>query len=115
MTAIAIVVGFFALVVGWSSFLQKSSGRSQWNPLWTAFTLTAVALLYGGGGLMGYVVPAHNPFIGKAPTWVGHVVWPQVGWASATLLVSVPFWYHGLRRLSRETGGAPPRTRANPH
>ena len=103
MAAIATVAGVLALILCWSYFLRKSSGRTQWNPLWMAFTLTAVALLYGGGGLMGYVVARHNPFIGKAPRWVGHVVWTQVGWASATLLVSIPFWYYGLRRLSRET------------
>lgn len=102
MTAIAIVAGLVALVFGWNYYLYKSSGRPLWNPLWTAFTLTAVALLYGVGGLMGYVVPRHNPFISRAPEWVGHIVWPQVGWASIALLASVPMWWLGLRRLSRE-------------
>ena len=102
MTAIATVAGLFVLVFGGSYVLQKKSGRPMWNPLWTAFTLTALALLYGAAGLMGYIVPRHNPFIERAPEWVGHVVWPQVGWASAALLVSVPFWWLGLKRLSEE-------------
>ena len=102
MTAIAIVVGFVALVFGLNYYLYQRSGRLVWKPLWTAFTLTAVALLYGGGGLMGYVVPRHNPFIGRAPEWVGQVVWPQVGWACVALVVSLPFWWHGIKRLSEE-------------
>lgn len=102
MTELAIVAGLFVFVVASSYVLHKRSGRPSWNPLWTAFTLTAVALLYGIGGLMGYVVPRHNPFIERVPEWVGHVVWPQVGWASVVLLVSVPFWWLGLRRLAQE-------------
>jgi hypothetical protein len=101
MTTIAIIAGCFTLVFGWSYFLHKRSGRPLWNPLWTAFTLTAVALLYGSAGLMGYVVPRHNPFIEHPPVWVGHVVWPQVTWALVALLASAFFWWHGLRRLSQ--------------
>ncbi len=99
MTAVAIVAGFFALVVGWSYVLHRRSGRPLWNPLHIAFTLTAVALLYGAAGFMGYVVPRHNPFIDHPAVWVGHVVWPQVTWALVALLASVFFWWHGLRRL----------------
>ena len=101
LTGVAVVAGFLALVVG-SHLLNKRTGRSSWNPLWTAFTLTAVSLLYGIGGLMGYAVPRHNPFIDRPPEWVGQVVWPQVRWASGALLISLPFWWLGLRRLSRE-------------
>ena len=101
MTAIAIVAGVFALVFGWSHVLHRRSGRPLWNPLHIAFTLTAVALLYGVAGVMGYVVPRHNPFIDHPAVWVGHVVWPQVSWALAALLASVFFWWHGLRRLSQ--------------
>jgi hypothetical protein len=79
--------------------LHKRSGRPLWNPLHVAFTLTAVALLYGVAGFMGYVVPRHNPFIDHPAVWVGHVVWPQVAWASAALLLSGFFWWRGLRRL----------------
>ncbi|MGV3518532.1 hypothetical protein [Luteitalea sp.] len=100
-TAIAIVAGFFSLVFGGSYFLRKRSDRPLWNPLHVAFTLTAVALLYGPAGFMGYVVPRHNPFIDHPAVWVGHVVWPQVIWASLALLASVFFWWQGLRRLSQ--------------
>ena len=101
MTSIAMIAGLLALLFGWTYFVHGLSGRPLWNPLWMAFTLTAVALLYGIGGLMGYVVPRHNPFIGRPPVWVGHVVWPQVAWASAALLVAIFLWWHGLRRLSQ--------------
>lgn len=101
MAAIATIAGLLALIFGGGYVLQKRSGRPMWNPLWAAFTLTAVALLYGIAGLIGYVVPRHNPYIGHHPVWVGHVVWPQVTWASGALLASVFFWWHGLRRLSR--------------
>jgi hypothetical protein len=101
MTAIVIVAGFLALVLGWSYFLHQRSGRPQWNPLHVAFTLTALALLYGIAGLMGYVVPRHNPFIDHPAVWVGHVVWPQVTWALASLLASTFFWWLGLRRLAQ--------------
>ena len=74
----------------------------MWNPLWAAFTLTTVGLLYGIAGLVGYVVPRHNPFIDHPPTWVGHVVWPQVAWALVVLLVSGVLWWLGLSRLARE-------------
>jgi hypothetical protein len=100
-TAIAIIAGLLVTIVGWSYILHRRSGRPLWQPLWTAFTLTAVALIYGSAGLMGYVVPSHNPFIDHPPAWVGHVVWPQVAWAVVTSLVSVFFWWHGLKRLSR--------------
>jgi hypothetical protein len=101
MTAVAMVAGLFALAFGWSYVLQRRSGRPLWNPLHVAFTLTAVALLYGVVGVMGYVVPQHNPFIDHPVVWVGHVVWPQVTWASVALLASAFFWWHGLERLSQ--------------
>jgi len=101
MTGIAVIAGFIALSLGWNRVLTRQSGRSTWNPLWTAFTLTAVSLLYGISGLAGCAVPRHNPFIDRAPEWIGEVVWPQVGWASVALLVSLPFWWFGLRRLAR--------------
>ena len=78
---------------------RKRSRRPWWNPLWIAFTLTAAGLLYFVAGLLGYEVPRHNPFIDKPAVWVGHVVWPQVGWASVALLISGLFWWRGLKRL----------------
>ena len=65
MIAVFIVVGLLALAVGWHYFTYRLSGRPLWNPLWMAFTLTAVALVYGVAGLLGYEVPRHNPFISQ--------------------------------------------------
>jgi hypothetical protein len=100
MTPLLIIAGVIAFLAAWTYFMVKLSGRPWWNPLWTAFTLTAVALLYGLGGLIGYDIPRHNPFIGRRAEFVGHVVWPQVQMAAAFALGSVFFWWQGLRRLS---------------
>ncbi len=99
MTELLIVGGVFAVAAGWNYFVYRLSGRPLWNPLWMAFTITAVALLYGIAGVLGYEVPSHNPFIGHPATWVGHIVWPQVTMAAGMALVSVFFWRQGLRRL----------------
>jgi hypothetical protein len=99
MTTFLIVAGIIAFLAGWNYFLVRLSGRPWWNPLWIAFTLTAVALLYGPAALMGYEVPRHNPFIGRPAVWVGHIVWPQVQFAAAFALASVFFWWQGLKRL----------------
>ena len=101
IVTLAVIVGVVAVLFGWSYALHRRTGRPLWNPLWIAFTLTALALLHGAAGLMGYVVPRRNPFIERPPVWVGHVVWTEVAWAGAALLVSVVFWRIGLRRLSR--------------
>src|SRR4051812_40189930 len=99
MTPLLIIGGMVAFAVAWNYFMVRLSGRPWWNPLWTAFTLTAAALLYGPAGVIGYAVPMHNPFIEYPVVWVGHIVWPQVEIASAMALTSVFFWWHGLRRL----------------
>jgi hypothetical protein len=98
MTPVFTVVGLLALLVGWHYFTYRLSGRPWWNPLWMAFTLTAVALVYGVAGLLGYDVPRHNPFINRPVVWVGHVVWAQVALASIMLLVSAPMWWFGVKR-----------------
>lgn len=94
-----IVAGVVALIAGWNYFVYRRSGRPLWNPLWLAFTITAVALLYGVAGMLGYEVPRHNPFIDHPAVWVGHVVWSQVGLAAGMALISVFFWRQGLKRL----------------
>lgn len=101
LVTLAVTVSVVAAIFGWSYALHRRTGRPMWNPLWIAFTLTAVALLYGAAGLLGYVVPRRNPFIERPPVWVGHVVWVQVGWAAVALIASIFFWWHGIRRLSR--------------
>ena len=99
MIPVLIVAGMVAFAVGWNYFVYRLSGRPLWNPLWIAFTLTAVALLYGTAGVIGYAVPAHNPFIDRPAVWVGHVVWPEVATASGIAMISVFFWRQGLKRL----------------
>src|SRR5262245_41768931 len=99
MTRVLIVLGILGAVLAWQYFIVRLSGRPWWNPLWIAFTLTAVALLYGIGALLGYDVPLHNPFIGRPATRDGHVVWAQVWFASMMGLASVVFWWQGLKRL----------------
>jgi hypothetical protein len=112
MTPMLIVVGLLAFLVGWHYFMYRLSGRPWSNPLWMAFTLTAVALLYAVTGLLGYDVPRHNPFIDRPVVWVGDVVWQQVTLGSAMLLVSAPLWWLGLKRLRVQrpgvTGGEGP-------
>lgn len=98
-TPILIIAGLVVLSVGWQLFVYRRSGRPWWNPLWMAFTITAVALLYLIAGLIGYDVPRHNPFIDRPAVWVGQVVWPQVLFSSIMLLISGPLWWLGLRRL----------------
>jgi hypothetical protein len=92
------IAGLLVLGIGWH-FVYSRSGRPWWNPLWMAFTLTAVALLYLVAGFIGYEVPRHNPFIDSPAVWVGQVVWPQVVFSSIMLLISGPLWWLGLRRL----------------
>jgi hypothetical protein len=94
-----IFVGLTACVVGWNFFTYKVSGRPWRNPLWMAFSLTAVALLYGIAGFIGYAVPLDNPFISQPAAWVGHIVWAQVAMASVMGLISVLPWRQGLKGL----------------
>jgi hypothetical protein len=104
MTTSLIVAALLTFGVGWHYFIYRLSGRPWWNPLWMAFTLTAVALLYGVAGLLGYDVPRHNPFIDHPAVWVGHVVWPQVVLGSIALVASAPLWWFGLKRLQPQHG-----------
>ncbi len=99
MPPMFVVAGLLAFGVGWHYFMYRLSGRPWWNPLWTAFTLTAVALSYAVAGFLGYDVPTHNPLIDQPVVWVGHVVWGQVTLGSIMLLVSAPLWWFGLKRL----------------
>jgi hypothetical protein len=99
MEAALSVAALIACIVAWNLFIYRRSGKRFWNPLWMAFTLTAVALLYGVAGLTGYSVPRHNPFIDHPAVWVGHIVWPQVAFASVMALVAAVCWRLGLKHL----------------
>ena len=98
MTPVLIFLGIVAFLVGWNFFMVKLSGRPWWNPLWMAFTITAVGLMNAVAGAVGYELPRHNPFITPG-TWAGHVVWSQIGFGCAICLVAVFFWRKGLQRL----------------
>src|SRR6187401_717097 len=100
MSPVLLVVGVIAVLIRADYYLYRAGGRRRWNPLWTAFTLTAVALLYSGAGAFGYAVPRHNLFIGQSGIWVGHVVWSQVAFGSALGLASIFFWRVGVKRLT---------------
>jgi hypothetical protein len=99
ISPLILIAGVLAVLVGGDYYLYRANGRRRWNPLWMAFTLTALALLYAGGGLLGYSVPTHNPIIEQRAIWIGHVVWPQVAFGSIFGLASIFFWRVGLKRL----------------
>ena len=99
MTAPLIFTGIIAFLVGLNFVAYKVSGRPRGKPLWLAFTLTALALLYGTAGLIGYRVSLDIQFFGHPAVLVGHIVWPQVAMASAIGLISVLPWRQGLKRL----------------
>ena len=77
MSPALLIAGIIAVLAIADHYLYRAGGRGRWNPLWTAFTLTAVALLCVGAGVLGYAVPHHNPFIGQQAVWVGHIVGPR--------------------------------------
>ena len=93
-----IILALLAVALAWHFFLYKLSGRPWWNPLWMAFTITAVAILYAAAGFIGYALPYHNPFI-THDAWAGHVVWSRVAFGCGMGLVSILFWRLGLQRL----------------
>jgi hypothetical protein len=99
MTPFLLIGAVIAVLIGADYYMYRAGGRRRWNPLWMAFTFTAVALLYSGAGVLGYSVPTHNPFIGGRSVWVGHVVWPQVALGSLFGLAALFFWRVGLKRL----------------
>jgi hypothetical protein len=99
MSSVLLIAGVVAAVVASDYYLYRAGGRRRWNPLWMAFTLTAVAVLYGTAGLLGYAVPLHNPVIEHRIVGVGHIVWPQVRMASVVALISVYPWTLGLKQL----------------
>ena len=102
MEPILFAVGVVATFFFWDYYIIRDSGRrSRWNPLWMAFTLTFVALIYVVPGLFGYSVPASNPVIQNRVVYVGHILWNQIAFGAAFGLVSVACWWAGLKRLAR--------------
>jgi hypothetical protein len=46
MEPILIVIGMIALLAAWQFWMWKHSRGRMWSPLWMAFSLAFVALLY---------------------------------------------------------------------
>jgi hypothetical protein len=92
------VLVIIALVVGWNFFIYKQSGGRMWNPLWMAFSATAVAVLHVGAGAIGYTLNRHQRFVAHTP-WTGHVIWSEIGIGLLAGLVAVYCWRQGLQRI----------------
>src|SRR4029453_9601989 len=90
------VLVIVALVVGWNFFVYKQSGGRMWNPLWIAFSTTALAVLFVGAGAIGYTLSRHDRFVAHT-AWTGHVIWSEVGIGLLAGLVAVEFWRKGLQ------------------
>jgi drug/metabolite transporter (DMT)-like permease len=94
-----------ALVVGWNFFLYKQSRGRMWNPLWIAFSTTALAIVYVGAGAIGYTLDRHERFVAHT-AWTGHVIWSEIGLGLLAGLVALHFWHKGLQR-TRSAGHQP--------
>jgi drug/metabolite transporter (DMT)-like permease len=95
--AIPILV-IVALVLGWNFLIYKQSGGRLWNPLWMAFSLTAVAVISVGAGAIGYTLDRHDRFVAHT-AWTGHVIWSEIATGFVAGLVALYFWRRGLRRI----------------
>jgi hypothetical protein len=102
MESLTVVLAVLVLGGGltWMQY-RRSNGRI-WSPLWTAFSLTAAALLLLAAGFAGYELQGGIPF-SRAAAWTGTVVWWQVAAGSALVIVATPLWLVGLRRIERAT------------
>lgn len=94
--SLLIVVAF---VAAWAWFQQQRSGGRAWSPLWLAFSATALAALFLGGGTIGYMLSRRARFI-AGTSWSETVLWWEVGVGVALIPVAVYFWRRGLRSLS---------------
>ncbi len=92
------VLVIVALVVAWNVLVYKQSGGRMWNPLWLAFSITAVAIVYVVTGVIGYTLDRHDRFVAHTP-WAGHVIWSEIVVGVLAGLVAVHFWRKGLQGL----------------
>ncbi len=93
---VAMMVG--VLVVGGTWMGYRTSGGRIWSPLWTAFSLTAAALLFIVAGSTGYELQGGIPF-SRASSFTGSVVWWEIGAGVTLVLVAAPLWLVALRRI----------------
>lgn len=85
-----------AIVLGWNAFIYKQSAGRMWNPLWIAFSLTALAALYVVAGAIGYTLDRHDRFVAHT-AWTGEVIWSEIAVGSLAGLAALLFWRKGLK------------------
>jgi hypothetical protein len=98
MEPFIVIVAVAALLVGGTWMQYRASGGRTWSPLWTAFSLTAAALLFLTAGFTGYELQGGIPF-SRASSFTGAVVWWEVGAALGLALIALPLWRVALRRI----------------
>ena len=87
-----------AVVVGVIWLQYRATGGRTWSPLWTAFSLTAGALLFVAAGVTGYRLQGGVPF-SRAASWTGSPIWGEVWVGIALVIIALPLWWVGWRRL----------------
>ena len=90
-----VIVG---IVVVWYVFINEQSKGRMWTPLWLAFSVTAMAILYVGAGATGYMLSRRDRFVAQT-AWAGHVIWWEVAIGVVAGLVAILFWRKGLQAL----------------
>jgi hypothetical protein len=92
LVAMGVMVGVFI----WLQY--RVTGGRTWSPLWTAFSLTAGAILFVVAGVTGYRLQGGVPF-SRAASWTGSPIWGEVWAGVALVLIALPLWRVGWRRL----------------
>lgn len=99
MDALVVVLALCALAGLWIWIQYRLSGSRMWTPLWTAFSLTAGALLFLAAGATGYELQGGIPF-SRASSWTGSAVWWEIGAGIVLAVIAAPLWWLGLRRIN---------------
>ena len=86
-----------ALFAGWWWFLHRSSDGRWWSPLWTSFSIGALAIVLMVAGMAGYALGRQEWLTDGARS--GRVIWWQVGAGLALVPLAVFLWRKGLRSL----------------
>jgi drug/metabolite transporter (DMT)-like permease len=92
------VLVIVVLALGWNLLVYKQSAGRMWNPLWIAFSLTALAVLFVGAGAIGYTLDKHDRFVAHT-AWAGQVIWSEITVGFFAGLVALYFWRKGLQRI----------------
>jgi hypothetical protein len=70
------------------------------SPIFTALSLTVVAVLFLVSGVAGYTLDRHARFVAGTP-WSPTVIWSQVGVGAACAGAAAWFWHRGIGQLRR--------------